>query len=71
MWQNITVYGIGIFVLYMIIRKIIYRINLIKKKERCTGCPSCKTCNQKKIYNLDNKNIKYCSKNLNTKNEKK
>ena len=71
MWQEILVYSIGFIVLWTILRKTIQKISLIRRKEQCTGCPSCKACQQKKIYNLDNKVTKEQTKFLVVKTEKK
>ncbi len=71
MWQELTVYGIGIVILLIIARKIIHKIKGVKKNEVCTGCPRCETCSQKKIYKLDNKSIKKCPEYQRPKSEKK
>ena len=71
MWQDIIVYSIGIGILGIIIQKMIHKIKSIKKKEICSSCPSCKTCNQRKKYNIDNKNVKYCSERTDIKTRKK
>lgn len=71
MWQEILVYSIGFVVLWTILHKTIHQINQIRRKEKCTGCPSCKTCQQKKTYSLDNKVIKKQPKHFGVKTEKK